>query len=158
MTTDNGIMAKIETWAIGILAALTDDNGDAIFKTADHWQCQIADGGSGAETMDRHAPYALVKCAPLGARREGGYDLNNRLTLGVLIGQTSRAAGIARIGDGNKLGTSELHDKVRDALNEQHPGSGITTDDFYYTGGNEMLESEKRHVMQLTFEADYMQD
>jgi len=156
MATDDGIRAKLEAWFVSQLTALTHD-GAAVFKTVDHWRHQIGVGGSGTESFDRFAPFAFVEYIPAGStQREGGYDLNNIRRIGVAIGQKSNDAGDARIGNTNKLGTSEIADLVEALFEGAHPGEGFDCDNFYYVGEKLSIDTDKHHAIELFFEANDM--
>jgi len=153
MAKVKGMTAKIEDWLAGLLAALTDADGDAVFKTAEAWSHQLE---SGVESFSQFDPFAFVSHWPGDAAREGDYDLNDRLRYSVLIGVESKSAGIARRGDDNHLGASRIRDLVIAAIEGQHPGSGFTCDDFYYSGETELVDSPKRYATELHFEANWL--
>ena len=160
MANDGGMAARIEAWFVEQLKTL-EFNNKLLFKkdeSVDHWRHQIASGQSGIESFERHAPFAFVKWQPIAPDREGGYDLNQKLRVAVGIGQTSKAAGDARIGNANAPGTSVMHSLIITLFDGAHPGEGFTCDDFYYAGDEESVSHPKRHGLELYFEANYMKD
>jgi hypothetical protein len=155
MSTDNGMTARIEAWFVSQLTALKYE-GETVFKTVDHWRGQIGIGKSGIESFERFAPWAYVKYQPVRPEREGDYDLNRKLRIAVALGQSSREAGIARIGSGTKLGISIIQTLVTNLFEGVHPGEGFTCDEFNYTGDAEIVDQPKRCGIELYFEANYL--
>lgn len=156
MPTDNGMTARIEAWFVSKLTALQYE-GETVFKTVDHWRGQIGIGNSGIESFDRFAPFAYVKYQPVRPGREGDYDLNRKLRIAIALGQSSKAAGIARIGSDTELGISIIQSLVTNLFEGVHPGEGFTCDDFYYTGDAESVDYPKRCGIELYFEANYLE-
>jgi len=155
MATDSGMLARLEAWFVEQLTALEHD-GKKVFKTVDHWRGQIGLDAGGVESFDQFAPYAFVAFSPTGPERAGGYDLNRKITITVAIGQTSKAAGIARIGDANHPGISLIHTLVINLFEGQHPGDGFTCDEFYFISELQNVNHPKRFGMQLFFSANYL--
>ena len=151
MPNDGGLMAQIEQLMVDTLKALTN-NGKKVFKTAAIWKHQISATEGGMKAFARYQPFVFVSYMSADAAREGGYDLRQVLEFAVLIGVESRAKGVARFGDSNHLGTSKIRDLVITAFDRKHPGGGLTTDDFYYTGEIEVFDSLKKHAIQMHFE------
>lgn len=154
-TTDDGMFARLEAWAAGVLAELTH-GGTALFKTALPWRHQIGLDNSGVESFDRFSPFAFVKVEGADASREGDYDLNFKLRLTVAFGQTALKAGSARIGDASTIGCSQIADIVRAAFDGVHPGAGFDCDDFYFSAVYDSVEDVKRHAMEMHFEANWL--
>lgn len=165
MSSDAGMMGRIEDWFISQLAALTYD-GNLVFKkrvnqktevNVDHWKHQIASGQSGIESFERFAPFAFVKWQPFDhVNREGGYDLNQKIRIAIAIGQASKDMGVARFGSSRVIGTSLMHSLIIGLLEGKHPGVGFTCDDFYYAGDVESVDHPKRHGLEMYFEANYI--
>lgn len=155
MANDGGMTARIEAWFIEQLKSLEYDN-KGVFKTVEHWRHQIGLGNSGIESFDRYAPFAFVKWQPTRPDREGGYDLNQKLTVAVAIGQTSKSKGNARIGDDDEIGISLMHSLVINLFEGKHPGEGFTCDEFYYNGEDESVDHPKKYAIEIYFEANYM--
>jgi len=147
--------ARIEAWFVSQLTAL-EYEGKIVFKTVDHWRGQIGIGNSGIESFERFAPFAFVKYQPVRPSREGDYDLNRKLRIAVAVGQSSREAGIARIGSDTKMGISIIQSLVVNLFESVHPGDGFSCDDFYYTGDAESVDHPKRFAIELYFEASYL--
>lgn len=156
MANDSGLMAKLEQWFVDTLAALTDDNGKPVFKTAKVWKHQISATEGGMKAFKRYEPFAFVSYQSADAAREGGYDLRQILEFAVLIGVESKADGVARFGDANNLGTSKIRDLVIAALDRKHPGGTLNCDEIYYTGEIEIFDSPKRHAIQMNFEVSQL--
>lgn len=155
MANDSGMTARIEAWFVAQLKTLQNNNKD-VFKTVDHWRHQIGLGDSGIESFGRYAPFAFVKWQPTSPGREGGYDLNQKLTIAVAIGQISKAIGDARIGNANEIGISLMHTLVINLFEGKHPGEGFTCDDFYYAGDDESVDYPKKCAIEIYFEANYI--
>lgn len=155
MNKEKGMTAKIEDWLAEVLAALTDGDGAAVFKTAEPWTHQLA---SGAESFQQFEPFAFISFWPADAAREGDYDLNDKLRFSILIGLESKVSGIARRGDDNHLGASRIRDLVVAAVEGTHPGDGFACDDFYFSGETELVDSAKRYATELHFTANWLRN
>ncbi len=156
MANDSGLMAKLEQWMADTLAALTS-GGEAVFKTADVWKHQVAVTAGGIEAFERYAPFAFVAYQSTDTAREGDNDLRQVLEFAVLIGVVSKSKGVARTGNTRNLGTSKIRDLVIAAFDQQRPDDvSIVCDEFYYTGGAEVLDSPKRHALQMNFEVSQL--
>ena len=165
MSSDAGMMGRIEDWFISRLAAL-EYEGELVFEktvnqqkqvNVDHWKHQIASGEAGIESFDRYAPFAFVKWQPWGTvDREGDYDLNQKIRIAVAIGQTSKHRGAARFGGDRVIGTSLMHSLVINLFEGKHPGADFTCDDFYYKGDEESVDHPNRHGIEMYFEANYL--
>jgi hypothetical protein len=145
---DAPAIVNIENWAVASLAAL------GVFKTVGVWKHQIAADKGGLEAWDKYAPFAFVGEEPTGPDREGGYDLNRKIRIVILIGQKSHEDGAARVGDDQTVGTIELRDSVIAAIEGSNPGA--CCDDFYYTGGSEVVDAPRKHGVELSFEAQWI--
>lgn len=157
MANDGGLIAKLEQWMADTLAAITDSNGDDVFKKADIWKHQVAATEGGMQAFTKYEPFAFVAYMSGDAAREGDYDLRQVLEFAVLIGVESKSNGVARFGDGNNLGTSKIRDLVIAAFDKQRPSDEtITCDEFYYTGEVEVFDSPKHHAIQMTFEVSQL--
>ena len=156
MANDGGLMAKLEQWMADTLAALTS-GGAAVFKTADTWKHQIAAGAGGMDAFDRYEPFAFVSYQSDDSAREGDNDLRQVLEFAVLIGVVSKSSGVARSGYRRNLGTSKIRDLVVAAFDQQRPDDeSIKCDEFYYTGGFEVVDSPKCHALQMNFEVSQL--
>ena len=153
---DDGLAAQLEAWFVSTLAALTDDDENAIFKTADHWKHQVAATGAGREAFDRYAPFAFVAYQAGDSAREGGHDLREVLTIGVFIGQIAREPGTARFGDADTLGTSTLRDLVIAAFESKHPGAELECDEIYYSHDVVVIDETKAHAIEMFFDVSKM--
>lgn len=151
MANDGGLMATLEQWFADTLAAMTEGGND-VFKTAEVWRHQISASKGGFEAFDRYEPFAFVAYQSADAAREGDYDLRQVLEFAILIGVESKYDGVARTGNTVNLGTSKIRDLVIAAFDHQHPGGEFTCDEIYYTGEIEILDSPKRHAIQMQFE------
>lgn len=147
-----GITAAIEDWLAEQLTAL-EYNDKLVFKTAQPWKYQIE---SGTESFGRFEPFAFVSYWPSNSSREGGYDLNDKLRFSVLIGLTSKEAGVARRGDDNNLGASQIRDLVIELLDNSHPGDGFECDNLFYSDETEMVDAPKKYVTELHFVCNRM--
>lgn len=156
MAHDNGTMTKLEEYVVAILSALTDADGEAIFKTVEHWNGQIASGGSGLASFDKFAPFAFISCYHERPDFEGDRDLKQSFIIAVAIGQSGKDLVEARIGSDRQLGCSMLHDLVIDALNDTHPGEGVQTENLYYDGAQLIINGDKKYAEQIEFKADYI--
>ena len=165
MSSDAGMMGRIEDWFISRLAALTYDGSLVFEKTVnqqkqvnvDHWKHQIGVGRSGIESFESYAPFAFVKWQPFDhVNREGGYDLNQKIRIAIAIGQASKDMGVARFGSSRVIGTSLMHSLIINLFEGKHPGEGFTCDDFYFAGDNESVDQPKRHGIEMYFEANYI--
>jgi hypothetical protein len=148
--SDLPTIINVERWAVYQLAAA------GVFRTVDVWKHQVAASQGGMESFDRFAPFAFVGEDPTSPSREGGYDLNRKIRLVILVGQKSAADGAARIGDADTVGTAELRDIVIAALDNANPGEGLSCDDFYYVGCTEVIDGPRRHAVELIFEAQWL--
>jgi hypothetical protein len=155
MANDGGLVAKLEQWFADQLAALKY-NGVAVFKTADIWRHQIAATKGGLEASDGLSAYAFVSYQSVDGQREGGYDLRQVMGFAILIGVSSREAGVARFGDANNLGTSKIRDLVIALFDKQHPDGDLACDEIYYTDELEVIDSPNRHAIQMNFEVSYL--
>jgi hypothetical protein len=155
MSVDTGMMARIEQWFVQQLLTLQYNN-EQFLKEVDHWRHQIGLDKSGIESFDSLAPFAFVKWEPSMPGREGDYDLNRKIYIAVAIGQTSKAAGNARIGTATKPGISWMHTNIINLFEGQHPGDGFTCDDFYYYDEAENVDHPKRCGITLYFVANYL--
>ncbi len=149
--TDLGEVARIEQWIVDTLAALTDDNNKAIFKTVEIWKHQVAATKAGFEAFGRHAPFAFPSYDYTDGAREGDYDLRQAFVFSIMIGNTSKADGIARTGNANKIGTLKMRDLVIAALDHKHPGAGFDCDDLHYLRDIEIVDMPKTHALQMQF-------
>ncbi|MFA5187043.1 MAG: hypothetical protein WC551_11225 [Patescibacteria group bacterium] len=169
----HGILIDIEDAAIAVLTALSDDDGNPLFKNIsdtngtfvqvdgqarciDHWLGQIGIGNSGIESFDRFAPFAFVQAEPRRVKREGGHDANIRIELSILFGQSSLEPYICRLGDATHVGTSRMMEKIFLAFDNWHPGSGIVCDEFYLADIVENCGQPKKHGLQMIFEANWI--
>lgn len=155
MANDGGLIAALEQWLADTLAALKHA-GEDVFKTAKVWKHQIGPTKAGMEAFGRYEPFAFVSYQAADAAREGEYDLRQVLEFAILIGVESKDDGVARFGDSTHLGTSKIRDLVIDAFDRIHPGGSFNCDDFYYTGDVEVVDSPKRHAIQMTFETSQL--
>jgi len=156
MANDGGLIAKLEQWMADTLKAL-QDSGKDVFRTVDVWKHQISAGKGGMEAFDRYEPFAFVSYQSTDSAREGDHDLRQVLEFAVLIGVQSKVDGVARFGDDNNLGTSKIRDLVIAAFDKQRPSDAqITCDEFYYTGDVEVVDSPKRHAIEMTFEVSQL--
>lgn len=156
MANDGGLIAKLEQWLADTLAAMILD-GSNVFKTADVWRHQVAATSAGFEAFDRWEPFAFVAYEGADAAREGDYDLREVLRFAILIGVESRSKGVARTGNGNNPGISRIRDLVIAALDRQRPTDGtITCDEFNYTGDIEIIDSPRRHAIEMHFEVNQL--
>lgn len=146
MTNDGGLVAQIEQWFADTLKALTN-SGELVFKTAEVWEHQVGATKSGLEAFGSYEPFAFAGYSGADAAREGGKDLRQVISIAVLIGVTSKEDGVARHGDDNNLGTSKIRDLVIAAFDKKHPGGGLTCDDIYYVGEDEIVDAPKRHAI-----------
>lgn len=153
MAKAKGMTARLEDWIVGILVALTDADGDLVFKTAEPWEHQLE---SGSESFARFEPFAFVSHWPADPAREGGYDLRQVLRFSVLIGIESKTKGAARRGDDNNLGASMIRDLVIAALDGQHPGGSFNCDELFYGGETELVDSAKRYATELHFQSNWL--
>jgi len=152
MANDGGIIAKLEQWLADNLAAITYDE-KPVFKTSAVWRHQVAATSSGMEAFERYEPFAFVAYTGADAAREGDYDLRQVLSFSVLIGVESKHAGVARTGDDNNPGISRIRDMVIAAVDRQRPDDEtVTCDEFYYVGETEVLDSPRRHAIEMRFE------
>ena len=165
MSSDAGMMGRIEDWFISRLAALAYEGGLVFEKTVnqqkqvnvDHWKHQIAAGEAGVESFDRFAPFAFVKWQPSSSvDREGGYDLNQKIRIAIAIGQASSHKGLARFGSGQVIGTSLMHALIINLFDGKHPGTGFICDDFFFAGDEESVDHPNRHGIEMYFEANYI--
>jgi hypothetical protein len=147
---DASTIINVENWAVAALAAL------GVFKTVAVWKHQIGADKGGMEAIDKMAPFAFVSEDPAGPEREGGFELNRKIKLSILVGQKSLTDGSARVGDATTVGTVELRDMVIAVLEKANPGEGFNCDDFYFTGGYEMLDAPRKHIVEMTFEAQWI--
>jgi len=115
MANDGGMVARLEAAVVERLKTLQNEGVD-VFKTVDHWRHQIGIGNSGIASFERFAPFAFVKWRPESPQREGDYDLNQKLTIAVAIGQINTQDGDARIGSADKIGISLMHSLVVNLL------------------------------------------
>jgi len=145
-------VAEVERWAVGVLLAL------GVFKTVAVWKHQLSADAGGLTNLDKHAPCAFVGEQPtMNAEREGGYILNRKIVLVIIVAQkTLTDGGAARVGDDTILGTEELRSLVIAALDKQNPGGGLGVDDFYYTGAEEIIDTPKQHGVKMVFEANWL--
>jgi len=157
MANDAGLIAVLEAWMISVLAALTSSN-ELVFRTTDHWKHQISGLSGGLEKFTSLAPFAFVSYQSSDSAREGDYDLRQVIELVILIGVESKEDGVARLGDANNLGTSKIRDLVISAFDKNRPSSSFAfaIDEFYYTGDVEVIDTPKRHAIQMTFECSYL--
>jgi len=153
MAKVKGMTAKLEDWLASLLAVITDEDSELVFKTAQPWQHQLE---SGAESFANFVPFAFVSYFPFDTSREGGYDLNDKLRFSVLIGIESKSSGIAARGDDNHLGASRIRDLVIDAIEGKHPGKAFNCDDFYYLSETELVDSPKRYATELHFWCNWL--
>lgn len=143
MSNDGGSTVLIEQKMADALEALK------VFKTADIWKYQVSVDQGGISAFQAFAPYAFTKFEPpTDSSREGDGDLNQHLRFAVMLGQTSKERGDARIGNAKTPGISKLRDIVIDLFNDWHPGEGFDCDDFKYDG--EELDVEGAFVYCLT--------
>lgn len=156
MSSDRQIRTKLEAWAVSVLAALTDQAGAPIFKTVDHWRHQIGLAGGGLESVQRFAPFAIVKYQPEYPDRAGDEDLTQVRRLAVAVGQYAKGDGVAvsRIGSATVMGALELAERVIAALEDAHPGAGFDCDHFTYAGENEIMDHPDFYGLELYFDAN----
>jgi len=145
-TTGNGMTSDIEQWMADTIADLTY-NGNVVFKTSEPWDYQL---DSGIESIDRYTPSAFTAYYPFATSREAG-DLNDKLRFSVMIGLSSKEAGVARRGDSDHVGASIVRDLVIAAIDNLHPGYGFDCDDLKYSSETIWLDSPKRYVTELHF-------
>lgn len=156
MPHDGGLIATLEQYIVDTLAVLQNE-GVAVFKTAEKWRHQIAATAGGLDAMDRYEPFAFVSYMDADNAREGSRDLREVLSFAVLIGVCSREDGICRYGDANNLGTSKIRDLVIAAFDKQRPDDpDVKCDEFYYIRDFEIVDSPKRHAIQMVFEVSQM--
>ena len=155
MSVDAGLMSKLEAAIVELLSAVQYNGADA-FKTVDYWRHQVAAAAGGAEAFAGFAPFAFIGWARCTAKREGDYDLNQTPEIYIMLGQTSRADGGARIGetegDNVRPGISVLRDLVIAALDSKYPaGQGLASDDIYYEGDETMVDTPRAHAITMRF-------
>jgi len=155
MANDGGLIARLEQWFADTLAALQYEGSD-VFKTAEVWMHQLSAIAGGMQALDRYEPCAFVGYDSADSAREGDHDLREVLEFGILIGVESRVKGVARIGDGTRLGTSKIRDLVIAALESKHPGAPLACDDIYYTGDTVIFDTPRQHVIMMSFETSKM--
>ena len=150
--SDLPTVSEIELAAAGVLNEL------GVFKTATRWKHQISADAGGLTNLDKHAPCVFVGEQPsMNIEREGGYTLDRKITLVIIIAQkTLTDGGEARTGDASIVGTQELRTLVIAALDGWHPGTGFTCDSFYYKGAEEIIDTPKQHGVKLVFEAKWL--
>jgi hypothetical protein len=156
MAKTKGMTARMEDWIAGILAAMTDADGEPVFRTAKAWMHQVSATKGGAEAFARYQPFAFVAHWPSDPAREGGFGLRQILRFSVLIGVVSKSKGVARRGNNNNLGASRIRDLVIDALDGQHPGDGFGCDQLFYVSETEMVDSAKQYATELHFQANWL--
>lgn len=156
MANDGGLIAKLEQWMVDTLAALTS-GGANVFRTVETWKHQISASKGGMEAFARYEPFAFVAYQSTDSAREGDHDLRQVLEFVVLIGVQSKVDGVARFGDANNLGTSKIRDLVITAFDKKRPSDAeITCDEFYFTGDVEVIDSPKKHAIEMTFEVSQL--
>jgi len=155
MANDGGLIASLEQWFAGTLAAIAVDKV-LVFKKADVWKHQVSAAAGGIESLDRYAPCAFVSYFNDQAAREGGYDLREVLEFTIFVGQECREVGVARYGSATELGVSKLRDLVIACFDRKHPGGSFTCDEIYYTGSNEVYDSPKQYAIEMHFETSKM--
>jgi hypothetical protein len=152
MATQKGYATLIEDAIAAVLKALTDADGDALFKTAEVYKNQFQER-SLVESLDALAPCAFVKHTPGAPQREGGHDLSRVLDFEIVYGCTSVTAGDARRGTDDKIGGSKLYDTIVAALEGWHPGAEFDCDEFHLTDETEVLDAPKKYIGGLIFSA-----
>ena len=155
MSTDGGLIAKLEESFVTTLAALQVESVN-VFKTADHWKHQVGASKGGLEAFLRYAPFAFVGYQEDESAREGGYDLREVHTIHVLIGAYSDSPGVARIGDADHLGISKIRDLVIAAFESKTPAGDLGCDEIYYIGSITVVDAEKRYAIEMAFEISKM--
>lgn len=148
-----GVVMAIEQFIVDTLKALKY-NGADVFKTVDSWKWQIGADAGGLQAFGAYSPFAFVAYESPSSGREGGYALKQVLKFAVTIGVESKAAGVARCGDANHLGTSKIRDLIIAALDGSHPGAGVACDPLYYKYEAEPVDSATRHAIDMFFEAN----
>jgi hypothetical protein len=145
-------VSEIELAAAGVLNLL------GVFKTAARWLHQLSATEGGLTNLDKHGPCAFVGEQPsMNIEREGGFTLDRKITLVVILAQKSMTnGGEARTGDATTVGTQELRTLVIAALDRWHPGAGFDCDEFFYKGAEEIIDTPKQHGVKLVFEAKWL--
>jgi hypothetical protein len=158
MSTDNGIMAKIELAFVTAIKAIEYESA-IVFKRdnqVDHWRHQVGAITGGLEAFSRYSPFAFVGYQGCEGAREGGYDLREVPTVHVLVGAYNDSPGVARIGDDTHLGVSHLRDLIIAALESKSIASDLGCDECYYIGDQVVVNAEKQFAVEMVFEISKM--
>jgi len=155
MANDGGSTAKIEQAMADELKNIKNGGVD-VFKTADVWKYQITvNQAGGVEGFPQHTPFAFAAFRPpTDFSREGDGDLSQKLRFGIFLGQTSKEAGVARIGDANHIGISLMCDLVIDLFDLWHPGEGFDCDNFRFDGEAEEVDTPYAYGLTVFFIAN----
>jgi hypothetical protein len=148
LTEADSVTSLIEDWIIEQLSAIEYQNS-AVFKTVEEWKHQVGEGGSGAESFTRYAPFAFTTYMSDDADREGSYDAVPVFRFAVAIGFESAADGLAR------RACEKIRDLVITAIEKQQP-SGIGCDRMFYLGCGESVNRTRQYAMELHFECKYV--
>ncbi|HAL45685.1 MAG: hypothetical protein A2Y12_06160 [Planctomycetes bacterium GWF2_42_9] len=154
---DLGFTSRIEEAIAAKLATITT-GGKKVFKIADTWKHQIkVDQAGGVQGFQQFAPFGFAKFSPpTDSTREGDGVLNQRLRFAIFIGQTSKEAGIARIGDANHIGVSLMRDLVIAAFDSWHPGEGFNCNELKYLDEVVEVDEPFNYGLDILFIADWI--
>ena len=142
MTIETGTITKIEALMAAHLTSLN------LFRKAEPWNFQIWVDAGGIQSFTQYAPFAFPRyLPPTQGEREAG-DLKQVFRFGILIGEESKTAGVARVAVDN------LRDLVIAAFDGWHPGSTVACDPFHYSGDEEEIVSPNQYALILFFTAN----
>jgi hypothetical protein len=152
---DGGLMASLAQWIVNALAALQYE-GVSVFNSAELWRHQILPTAGDAD-IEALKCFAFVNYMDDDTAREGDKDLREIPTFDILVGVSSKVAGVCKWGDATHLGTSRIRDLIIDLFDKKRPDDEtVVCDEFYYAGSVTVLDRPRSHVIQMSFEVSQM--